>query len=93
MTREETLKGLSCCSEFACGDCPYKIYNDETYVLRCTHRLMVDLNEIMNKTGTWSSYSSTMMECSVCKRHTARHRYEFCPHCGARMAKEETNND
>lgn len=35
--------------------------------------------------GTWTHYSSTMMECSVCGRHTARHRYEYCPHCGARM--------
>lgn len=35
--------------------------------------------------GTWKYYSTTMMECSVCGRHTARHRYEFCPHCGAEM--------
>ena len=35
--------------------------------------------------GTWNYYSTTMMECSVCGRHTARHRFEFCPHCGAAM--------
>ncbi len=35
--------------------------------------------------GRWTSYSTTMMECSVCKRHTARHRFEYCPHCGAKM--------
>ncbi len=35
--------------------------------------------------GEWKRYSSTMMECSVCKRHTAYHRYEFCPHCGVKM--------
>ncbi len=45
------------------------------------------------KQGVWKYYSSTMMECSVCQRHTARHRYEFCPHCGAKMDKEETKND
>ena len=39
-------------------------------------------------TGTWKYYSSTMMECSNCSRHTAYHRYEFCPHCGARMQRE-----
>lgn len=38
--------------------------------------------------GTWSSYSSTMMECSECKKHVPYHRYEFCPHCGAKMKKE-----
>lgn len=36
-------------------------------------------------TGTWEYYSTTMMECSVCKRHVPRHRYEYCPHCGAKM--------
>ncbi len=35
--------------------------------------------------GYWTYYSVTMMECSVCKRHTARHRFEYCPHCGAVM--------
>jgi hypothetical protein len=38
--------------------------------------------------GTWSNYSSTMMECSECKKHVPYHRYEFCPHCGAKMIKE-----
>lgn len=35
--------------------------------------------------GRWDYYSSTMQECSVCKRHTPRHRYTFCPNCGAKM--------
>lgn len=35
--------------------------------------------------GVWNYYSTTMMECSVCKRHVPRHRYERCPHCGAHM--------
>ena len=40
--------------------------------------------------GRWDYYSSTMQECSVCKRHTPRHRYTFCPHCGAKMDGGET---
>jgi DNA-directed RNA polymerase subunit RPC12/RpoP len=40
-------------------------------------------------TGTWTYYSTTMMECSICGRHVAKHRYEFCPHCGTRMNKEK----
>lgn len=36
-------------------------------------------------TGAWEYYSTTMMECSICKRHTPRHRYMYCPHCGANM--------
>ena len=35
--------------------------------------------------GRWEYYSTTMMECSNCKRHTARHKFSYCPHCGATM--------
>lgn len=35
-------------------------------------------------TGTWKHYSSTMMECSNCKKHVPYHRYTFCPHCGSK---------
>ena len=38
--------------------------------------------------GTWEYYTSTMMECSACKRHVPRHQYEYCPHCGSKMSKE-----
>ena len=85
MTRKEILKGLSCCSEFLCGECPYKIYMHHDYTNKCMHKLMVDLQALELKTGTWKDYSSTMMECSECKKHVPYHRYEFCPHCGARM--------
>lgn len=41
--------------------------------------------------ATWVRYSTSMMACSRCGRHTARHRFEYCPHCGApiRERKEE----
>ena len=39
--------------------------------------------------GRWMPYSTTMMICSVCERHTAKHRFEYCPHCGCKMDKEE----
>lgn len=41
--------------------------------------------------GEWIPYSTTMMECSVCKRHTPRHRYNFCPKCGADMRGDLDN--
>lgn len=44
---------------------------------------IVDVEPVRH--GKWIPYSSTMMECSVCKRHTARHKYEYCPRCGAKM--------
>ena len=39
-------------------------------------------------TGQWDNYSTSMMECSICKRHVPRHRYQFCPHCGGVMNLE-----
>ena len=35
--------------------------------------------------GHWECYSTTMMECSVCKKHVPKHRYKFCPECGSKM--------
>lgn len=38
--------------------------------------------------GTWNLYSSTMMECSKCKKHVPYHRYNYCPHCGSKNEME-----
>ena len=47
MTKEEVLKGLECCTEFLCGECPYKEYDSKDYLLRCTHMLLVGLKNII----------------------------------------------
>ena len=39
--------------------------------------------------ATWVRYSASMMACSRCGRHTARHRFEYCPHCGAPMRERK----
>lgn len=39
--------------------------------------------------ATWVRYSTSMMACSRCGRHTARHRFEYCPHCGAPMRERK----
>lgn len=49
----------------------------------------VDAVEVVH--GEWRYYSTTMQECSNCYRHTARHRFKYCPHCGAIM--EDKYND
>lgn len=38
--------------------------------------------------GNWVYYSTTMQECSNCKRHTERHKFKYCPHCGASMGEK-----
>lgn len=47
MEKFEIYKGLKCCSEFLCGECPYQIYDSDHYKLRCIHKLIVDLNNII----------------------------------------------
>lgn len=39
--------------------------------------------------ATWLRYSTSMMACSRCGRHTARHRFAYCPHCGAPMRERK----
>lgn len=45
----------------------------------------VEVREVVY--GSWKRYSSTMMESSACKKHVACHRYEYCPHCGAKNVR------
>lgn len=35
----------------------------------------------------WDYYSTTMMECRNCGKHVPRHRYDFCPRCGATVRR------
>lgn len=71
-----------------CDNCIHKEVCSNAYVgpdevmIHCKHY------ELKIQHGTWEYYSHTMMECSICKRHVARHKFEYCPHCGARMDKE-----
>lgn len=46
MTIDEIKKGLDCCSEFICGECPYNIYESKEYPLRCIHKLLSDMKEL-----------------------------------------------
>lgn len=41
--------------------------------------------------GHWKRYSTTMMVCSICEKHVAWHRYNYCPNCGAKMGMGDTN--
>lgn len=49
MTKEEIEKGMKCCNEFACGECPYEKYDDKKqhlYTMRCIHMLMHDITKL-----------------------------------------------
>lgn len=49
MTKEEALKGLSCCADFKCDECPYKIYSHIDYKFRCNYKLIFDLKVVFDK--------------------------------------------
>lgn len=88
MTREETLKGLECCAEFLCSECPYKIYEHVDYKLRCIHKLIVDLNESKQTVGRWikaeCSEKNGDSSCSVCG-HWDWSDCNYCSSCGSKM--------
>ena len=77
-----------------------ELKNNYSRLLETANTLDTALREYQSKyeeapaTGKWEYYSTTMMECSVCGRHVARHRFKFCPHCGAKMLHDRrTSND
>ena len=43
-TKQKVLKGLECCSDYLCGECPYQQFKDKEHILRCIHLLLSDLN-------------------------------------------------
>ena len=49
------------------------------------YRLLPTVDAVEVVHGNWVYYSTTMQECSNCKRHTARHKFKYCPYCGATM--------
>lgn len=56
MTKEEILKGIECCAEFLCGECPYKKYESTQYLLKCNTALMRDINELLKNTALLPAY-------------------------------------
>ena len=38
--------------------------------------------------GCWEEYSVSMMVCSRCGKHTAKHNFNYCPNCGAKMDED-----
>lgn len=43
MTQQEIEKGLECCTEFLCGECPYQKYDSKDYPIRCMQMLVNDI--------------------------------------------------
>ena len=37
------------------------------------------------KHGKWLEHTVSMMMCSHCWKHVAKHHFNYCPNCGAKM--------
>ena len=79
------------CESPDCKGCNIK--NLETMLNNGKFDCLMNENRCINQSadvapvrhGRWVYYSTTMQECSNCQRHTARHKFKYCPHCGAIM--------
>lgn len=49
MSDKEIEKGLECCAEFLCGECPYQKWDHKDYKLLCIHKLMVDVLDLYER--------------------------------------------
>ena len=87
---------VASCEGWYCAPC--KEQGKDANGVRCRACLVDDmLSEVLDapaadveqvRRGRWKRYSTTMMECSLCGKHTARHKFNYCPNCGAKMDLE-----
>lgn len=47
VNEKRVRKGVECCAEFLCGECPYQEYEHKDYILKCTHVLMKDIDNYL----------------------------------------------
>ena len=80
--REKAIKGLEYCKEYfnCCDKCPY--WDRGTQCMPdLANEVLALLKEQEAKTGHWNG-----PECSCCHAILERRwRFEYCPHCGAKM--------
>ena len=96
MTDKEIEKGLECCAEFLCGECPYQKFDHIDYKLQCIHMLIVDVANLYKRTvvdavpvvhGWWVPCGfGKAIKCSACGCELGDvWEYRHCPDCGAIM--------
>ena len=48
---EDSIKGLKCCTDFSCGECPYKEHEDQFYKFQCIRILHEELVKTLKEKG------------------------------------------
>jgi hypothetical protein len=49
-TEKQIRESVNACCDFCCGECHYNIYESKDYPIRCIHKLMNDVQALLNKT-------------------------------------------
>ena len=101
--RSKALKGLKCCAEFLCGECPYAEHQHIEYKLRCIHKMHQDLAEVLEpkqvvRKPCYNSNYPDEFYCPNCNKFLAfvtNHWNKHCPDCGQKLlyTKGGVNDD
>lgn len=100
--RSKALKGLKCCAEYLCGECPYKEFEHIEYKLRCIHMLINDLEEVNRPMKTIEEKLPQVDEselehyCPNCEKFLGfkfNYRKKFCSECGQPLKYKEDEED
>jgi hypothetical protein len=49
LDENQIKQAITCCAEFLCGECPYQKYEDPNHIMYCIHKLIVDVDKMINK--------------------------------------------
>ena len=101
--RSKAIKGLKCCAEFLCGECPYAEYDHIEYKLRCSHMMHQDLLEVLSslpvvRKPCYNSSYPDELYCPCCGKRlgfVTQQWVPHCPKCGQKLlyTKGGLNND
>ena len=48
MDENQIKQAIACCAEFLCSECPYQKYEDPNHIMQCIHKLIVDVDKMIN---------------------------------------------
>lgn len=92
-------KGLKCCADFLCSECPYAEYQHVEYKLQCIHKMHMDLVEALESKAVvhqpgHKHYSNDPDElyCPNCNKFlgfVTNHWNKYCSNCGQALKYKE----
>lgn len=75
MDRDKLFKGVECCANYLCGECPYAGLQHSFYKERCMHQMLEDLNKWIKSTCI-----PQLPIVKVCDKNLSDIEF-YCPKC------------